>query len=135
MIKTFVDTAAWIGLVDEDDDLHEKARTISKDLTQRAIVRVTTEFVLLEVADAFCSPPMRAVAVQFINDLRRARNLEILPASTELFAAGWRLYSQRPDKAWSLTDCISFTVMQEQGIREAFTSDRHFEQAGFEKLI
>ncbi len=48
---------------------------------------------------------------------------------------GWMLYSQRPDKDWGLTDCISFAVMTQEGITQAFTSDRHFEQAGFTKLL
>jgi hypothetical protein len=52
-----------------------------------------------------------------------------------LFEAGTDLYSRRSDKEWSLTDCISFVVMQEQGIGEALTGDRHFEQAGFRALL
>ncbi|WP_334929515.1 hypothetical protein [Nostoc sp.] len=45
------------------------------------------------------------------------------------------LYSQRPDKDWELTDCISFAVMTQEGITQAFKSDRHFQQAGFTKLL
>jgi uncharacterized protein len=45
------------------------------------------------------------------------------------------LYHSRPDKRWSLTDCISFTVMKEEGIAEALTGDHHFEQAGFHALL
>jgi predicted nucleic acid-binding protein len=45
------------------------------------------------------------------------------------------LYRRRPDKAWSVTDCISFVVMEGDGIREALTGDQHFEQAGFVALL
>jgi uncharacterized protein len=45
------------------------------------------------------------------------------------------LYRDRPDKAWSLTDCISFVVMADKGIRDALTADHHFEQAGFVALL
>jgi predicted nucleic acid-binding protein len=45
------------------------------------------------------------------------------------------LYDARPDKKWTLTDCISFVVMQERGITEALTGDQHFEQAGFTALL
>jgi predicted nucleic acid-binding protein len=45
------------------------------------------------------------------------------------------LYHLRPDKQWSLTDCISFLVMSEEGITEALTADHHFEQAGFVALL
>jgi predicted nucleic acid-binding protein len=46
-----------------------------------------------------------------------------------------RIFSTRPDKEWSLTDCISFVVMNERGITDAFTNDHHFEQAGFQILL
>ena len=52
-------------------------------------------------------------------------------ASHELFTAGVELYCQRPDKDWSLTDCISFVVMKHGQITEALATDHHFEQAGF----
>jgi len=46
-----------------------------------------------------------------------------------------RLYDERPDKEWSLTDCLSFLVMERQRIRDALTTDHHFEQAGFRVLL
>jgi predicted nucleic acid-binding protein len=45
------------------------------------------------------------------------------------------LYAERPDKDWSLTDCISFVVMRHQGVTQALTGDHHFEQAGFTALL
>jgi predicted nucleic acid-binding protein len=48
---------------------------------------------------------------------------------------GFDLFSKRPDKEWSLTDCISFVVMQEHGVTDALTTDRHFAQAGFTMLL
>jgi uncharacterized protein len=45
------------------------------------------------------------------------------------------MFAARSDKRWSLTDCISFVVMQERGLTEALTADRHFEQAGFSILL
>jgi hypothetical protein len=58
-----------------------------------------------------------------------------MPSSNELFAAGVELYATRPDKEWSLTDCISFVVMEREGLTDALTGDRHFEQAGFKVLL
>ena len=46
-----------------------------------------------------------------------------------------KLYLDRPDKEWSLTDCISFTVMNDEGLAESLTGDHHFEQAGFSALL
>jgi uncharacterized protein len=58
-----------------------------------------------------------------------------VPAATPLLDAGIALYSQRTDKLWGITDCISFVVMQRHQITEALTTDHHFEQAGFIALL
>jgi hypothetical protein len=66
----------------------------------------------------------------------RARRLcEFVHASPDLWQAGLRLHRDRPDKAWSLTDCISFHLMREKGITKALAHDEHFEQAGFVALL
>ena len=61
--------------------------------------------------------------------------IRVVDPSPELFAAGITLYANRSDQDWPLTDCISFVVMEREGIREALTEDRHFEQAGFIALL
>ncbi len=134
----FVDTAGWLALLNTKDGLHRQARTVQTELQQQRVRLVTTEFVLIEVPDAFAEPPLRTVAVEFYQGLKRKNTpfaIEIVPMSEELFAEGWALYGQRPDKGWGLTDCTSFAVMQERGITEAFTSDHHFTQAGFRTLL
>jgi predicted nucleic acid-binding protein len=55
--------------------------------------------------------------------------------SDRIFELGLKLYSERSDKDWSLTDCISFEVMREQGLKEALTGDHHFKQAGYQALF
>jgi predicted nucleic acid-binding protein len=62
-------------------------------------------------------------------------NATIVAATHERFEEGIALCSYRMDKDWSLTDCISFIVMQNQGLTDALTADRHFEQAGFRALL
>ena len=59
----------------------------------------------------------------------------LVRATPELLQRGRKLYEDRPDKEWPLTDCISFAVMQEEQVGEALTADRHFEQAGFKALL
>ncbi len=130
----FVDTAAWLALINDKDGLHEQAKQVYVGLLRRNIALVTTEFVFLEVADGLSNPLLRQKAVAFLNRLREDL-LEIIPASSELLDKGWSLYGRRPDKGWGLTDCTSFVVMDEQGIVEAFTSDQHFTQAGFQRLL
>lgn len=135
MLKVFVDTVAWIALLNVSDALHAQARQIMSTLRQQRARLVTTEFVLLEVADALSAPAIRARTVTFINGLRQLTVLQIVPASPTLLAEGWTLYSQRLDKEWGLTDCTSFVVMTQEQITQAFTSDHHFEQVGLVKLL
>ena len=135
MHKVFVDTIAWLALLNISDGLHTPAQQMMHDLRQQNVQLVTTEFALIEVADTLSAPTVRAHTVAFINGLHQLAILHILPASPSLLADGWTLYSQRPDKEWSLTDCTSFAVMTQERTTRAFTSDHHFEQAGFVKLL
>lgn len=135
MFKVFVDTVAWIALLNVSDGLHVRAQQVMNSLRQQKVNLVTTEFVLLEVADALSTPVIRTQTVTFINGLRQLTNLQIIPADATLFEDGWTLYSQRPDKEWGLTDCTSFVAMTREQITQAFTSDHHFEQVGFVKLL
>jgi len=130
-----MDTAAWIALLNTSDEHHYRAVQIMGMLRQQKVTLVTTEFVLLEVADALSTPAIRRQTVTFINGLRQLLMLQIIPVSQNLLADGWELYNQRPDKEWGLTDCTSFIVMTQEKITSAFTSDRHFVQAGFVKLL
>lgn len=119
-----MDTAAWIAIINSRDSLHLQAKQVRYKLRQQNALLVTT-FVLLEVADAFCHFSTRIQAASFIDGLELLAILQIIPIERSLFAEGWLLYKQRPDKDWSLTDCISFVVMMRENIVQAFTSDRH----------
>jgi uncharacterized protein len=135
MPSVLVDTAAWLALVNTRDELHSRAKQTMAELRDSNCTLVTTEFVLLEVANALSAASWRSKAIKLINGLRLQPKLQIIQADTAILAHGWRLYSERLDKEWSLTDCISMVVMEKDQIEKAFTSDRHFEQAGFVKLL
>lgn len=135
MPTVLVDTAAWIALVNTRDELHVRAEQTMADLRNRKAILVTTEFVLLEVANALCTLVWREKAIRLIDGLRSLSNLRIIPADTALMEDGWQLYRSRSDKEWSLTDCISIVVSRREGIDQIFTSDHHFEQAGLVKLL
>ena len=96
---------------------------------------MTTRAVLLEVANTFAGSPNRALAARFLCDLEEDASADIVAIDDTLYARGLALYRGRPDKEWSLTDCISFVVMEDRGIREALTGDHHFAQAGFVPLL
>jgi predicted nucleic acid-binding protein len=89
----------------------------------------------LETANALSRATWRASAVALIEHLRERPDLRIVPMEQALWERGWYLYRNRADKAWSLTDCISFVVMQENGLKDALTVDEHFCQAGFRAVL
>lgn len=132
MKAAFGDTAYFLALVNARDQLHAQAVALSR---QPPGPLLTTEWVLMELGDALASPAMRTKFIRLINTLHIQPDVTVIPASHELFASACALFSQRPDKAWSLTDCTSFVVMQAQGLEAALTADQHFEQAGFRRLM
>jgi predicted nucleic acid-binding protein len=73
--------------------------------------------------------------IQLVDELRSDANTVIVPASSKLFEEGYDLFRRRADKDWSLTDCLSFVVMDQEGVSEALTADHDFEQAGFTILM
>jgi len=132
----FVDTVGWIALAHRRDDLHKEVVQIYRNLGR--ILRVTTDAVLIESCNSFSKTTIRPLALALMEKVRRAEQvgvLEIVHVSEELIERGWELFMSRRDKEWSLTDCISFIVMKDRGIGSAITSDHHFEQAGFKKLV
>lgn len=135
MAKVFINTAAWLALINKDDQFHEKAKAVRAELLQTKAVFVTTDQVIIEVANSLSNPPFRAAAVQLIETIEQSANIRIINANRRIYQRAWDLYERSSDKGWGLTDCISFAVMTEEGIQQAFTTDHHFEQAGFIKLL
>ncbi len=133
MKTVFVDTFYFLALLNPSDAAHSKSVAFT---TSNPVRMVTTEWILTELADALArSRKGREEFAATLADLRSDDDVEIVPSSRELFEAGVLLYNDRPDKSWSLTDCFSFVVMQRQGLAEALTGDKHFEQAGFVALL
>lgn len=132
MRRAFADTHFFIALLNARDAAHARATGIENGPNLQL---VTTRWVLAEVADAMASQAYRSRAASFLNLTKANPWVTILAPSDTLFDQGCDLYSKRPDKDWSLTDCISFVAMANEGLTEALTGDRHFEQAGFKILL
>ena len=135
MKTVFADTGYWIALLDPQDTLHSKAINLSVTFTQVQIV--TSEMVLTEILNHFSKRGnfLRYAAANFIENLQENPSITIIPQTDSIFQQALILYKQRPDQAWSHTDCSSFCIMQQQNILEALAYDKHFEQAGFIALL
>ena len=133
--EVYLDSAFAIALAVETDEHHARAMTLSFEIEAARTRLVTTHAVLLEVGNSLSKQRYRNSAVELIEALNADPTVTILPVTEDLYAHAFRLFSERPDKEWSLTDCMSFVVMEERKIETALTSDAHFEQAGFVALL
>jgi predicted nucleic acid-binding protein len=133
MKMVFADTYYFLALLNKSDKGHQRAVQFTKDYKGGM---VTTGWVMTELADAMAvSPSGRTQFVQTWKGFRTKAGAQMVPCTDALQEEGISFYSRRADKDWSLTDCISFVVMQREGITEALTADHHFEQAGFVALL
>jgi uncharacterized protein len=131
--RLFLDTAFIQALLNPRDTYHPQAKTLFPRV-RNADEAWITEAILTEVGNAL-SVYNRSGAVQFIQQCDRTDNIRIVSVDTQLFSQAVELYQSRPDKAWGLTDCISFVVMRTNNLSDALTTDRHFVQAGFRALM
>lgn len=135
MRKVFADTSYWIAMLNPRDELRAKAEEVSSQFASWMVV--TSEMVLVELLNSFSDkgPQFRRSVAKVVEALRQRRGVRIVPQTEEQFREAFRRYGQAHDKGWSLTDCASFWVMDEEGISSALTHDRHFTQAGYEALL
>ena len=128
----FADTFYFLARLNPADLAHARAISMPSNFSDQLL---TTEWVLMEVADGLCDARNRNAFTGLYDRLRTTRNVELIEATHTLFSAGLDLYKIRRDKNWSLTDCTSFVIMTDRGISQALTADHHFEQAGFVALL
>jgi len=132
MSRWFVDTYYLLALLSPEDEGHAKALAFASQIRGRLFA---TQWVFTELLDGVADTAYRSSAVEFLKTFTKEANVSVVPASNDWFTRGLKLYQDRPDKEWSLTDCISFLVMKDLGIQEALTADHHFAQAGFTALL
>ena len=136
MNKVFADTSGWASFFIKTDPSHAKAFELMTLWQQQNRHVVTTNYVLSELVALFTrSRVLRTRALDSIETIRSNPLVEIIHVDLSLDAAAWELLENRLDKVWSLVDAASFVVMKNRGITEALTTDHHFEQAGFTRLL
>jgi predicted nucleic acid-binding protein len=113
MSVVFADAFYFVARLNGRDQHHDRRVAFSRNF--RASI-VTTDLVLMEVADALAKSECRLRVREFVLYLRQAAACEIIPASRELFDRALELYHPHADKEWKLTDCSSILVMRERGL-------------------
>jgi uncharacterized protein len=133
--SVFLDTAYAIALASTTDEFHPLALALADELETSGTRLVTTWAALLEIGNALSRVQFRQAALQLLSSLQSDPSVEIVPLAGPLLEQAMKLYSERPDKEWGLTDCVSPVLMGARGIRDALTADEHFQQAGFRALM
>ena len=137
MKPVFADTGFWIALLYPKDRWHQMALAVYQKIQQRQQKVVTSEMVLAEFLNFFAKfdARLRQEAGLLVQQMRAHPNITVISQNSQQFQQALDLYLQRPDKAWSLTDCSSFLIMGELNLTEALAHDKHFKQAGFITLL
>ncbi len=130
-----LDTSFILALENRDDPLHEKAKVLARNLAEEDALLTLHWGIMLEIGDGYARVERREKGCQLLDKLQREEGFRIVPLTDSLLADALVHYRDRPDKSWGLTDCISFVLMQKEGISDALTADIHFRQAGFRALL
>jgi predicted nucleic acid-binding protein len=135
MRTVFADAQYWVALLNDQDQSHATARAISHTL--QGVMIFTTEEALTEVLAYFSERGqyLRQLASSTVRSIYANTMMTVVPQSHQSYLAGLALYEARPDKGYSVTDCISMLVMRQEGISEVLTHDDHFTQEGFIRLL
>ena len=126
--KCFLDTSGLYIYLDANDFRQSE----SSSLVQTAPVRITHNYVLAELV-ALCHARRvnRSYALEFVESLLDDPDVRIIWAGQHETREGMQFLRDRPDKTYSLCDAVSFLIMRQEGLTEALTSDRHFDQERF----
>jgi len=124
-----------LRLADSADSSHRRAIELTSEFAEVSVV--TTDEVLVEYLTFFATAHERLRRKALVNARRilETPGIYVVPQSRDSLLSGMALYEARPDKGYSLTDCISMRTMRREGLSDALTNDRHFEQEGFRALF
>jgi predicted nucleic acid-binding protein len=128
-----LDTSGLLCYLHQDELQHQKAVQLLNSTTSSLL---THSYVLAElIALALVRRFPRPAVISFASDLLDSPDIETVWITEQVHREAMQLLVERPDKTYSLCDAVSFVLMRQRGITEALTTDRHFEQEGFGRLL
>ena len=131
----FVDTGAWLALIDRDDGHHAEARAIYRALLEQHRGLCTTNLVIAETYNLVRRRIGYEAAMQFLTAIRSSTRLTLVYSDASLEREGERILKRYADQDFSFVDAVSFALMNQRGMRQAFAFDKHFFVAGFELVV
>lgn len=136
-LAVFVDTAGWADPMLHNTPDHARMTAYADQLFASHHPLVTTNYIIVELVALLTSRAHgmpRPDLIRFVNTLISMPWLSVIHVDVATNAEAWALLERMTDKEWSLTDAAGFVIMKRLGISEAFTSDHHFNQAGFVRV-
>jgi len=134
MKSLFVDTGFFLALEIKTDQNHAAAKHYWQKLKLTPVPMVTTTYVMDETVTFLNTRGWHDKAVNVGNRLLNSTAIQLVHIDEVFFQLAWAYFQQHADKTYLLTDCLSFIVMQHQGIQAALSFDKHFTQACFLRL-
>ncbi|NMX21646.1 hypothetical protein C5S30_04270 [ANME-1 cluster archaeon GoMg4] len=130
--RIFIDTGAFLALEDESDQYHEVALQFREQvLRKKRYEMITTSYILDETLTLIRFRISINASVDFSKEIRKSKVVKIVHVSREMEGKARDIFERYDDKDFSFTDCVSFVLMWEMGIEEAFAFDQHFNQMGY----
>jgi uncharacterized protein len=134
-IDVFMDTAGFLALWDAADEHHGRALRLQDELARNSHRFLTTDYVIDETVTLLLVRHSHSAAADFLRTATTSESLHLQWVTSDRFHAAADFFTRHDDKEWSFTDCVSFELMHELNVRDAFTTDLHFRQAGFNPLL
>lgn len=127
-----LDTSGLLSLQFPAEPYHRRACLLYRNARNRSVHSyILAEYIALAQTRRYS----RSAALAFIVDLLENPDIDTVWVDESLHREAMELLLARPDKTYSLCDAVSFVLMRQRGIYEALTTDRHFEQEGFRRLL
>jgi predicted nucleic acid-binding protein len=131
----FVDTSALIVIGNKRDAFHSQAIEVNGRLVRSNSIFVTSNAVLLEFGNAFSTTNLKPFSIRLIDAVMQSKKWKSIIIDENIMSRGFELYKQMADKDWGFVDCTSIVLAKFLGIKDVFSTDHHFEQAGFTILL
>lgn len=137
MNHLFIDTSGWASLFVIQEPNHLLANQALNQALQQRQILITSNYIISELVALLHRPlrQPRSRIFEIVDAIKTVPYIRMIHIDSDTDQTAWELCKSRSDKSWSLVDCSSFVLMQQLNIQQALTTDHHFEQAGFIRLL
>jgi predicted nucleic acid-binding protein len=135
--RILVDTSGWASFFVRTEPHFDAAKRVLAGLRTEGGTAITTNYILAELVALLSSrvKVTRPRLIEIVETIRSTTWVQMVHIDADADIAAWKLLRSHADKSWSLVDCSTFALMRAESVSAALTTDHHFEQAGFTRLL